>query len=97
MTGPPFQAAMELWAAARTDAELRTALQPAERKLGAELREVLSRFDPFAPSPTAAVTLESLLALMRGLEITRIMRDGQTLTNKIIDWWIDTSLTQPTP
>ncbi len=30
------------------------------------------------------------------LGITRIMRDGQALTAKIIDRWIDTSQTQPT-
>ena len=38
--GPLFVAAMELWIAARTDAELRAALLPHERRLGAQLREL---------------------------------------------------------
>ncbi|WP_345314037.1 hypothetical protein [Gordonia alkaliphila] len=40
MAGPPFQAAMELWTASRTNAELREALVPAERRLGAAVHAV---------------------------------------------------------
>ena len=38
--GPLFVASMELWTAARTDPELRAALLPHERRLGAQLREL---------------------------------------------------------
>ncbi|WP_434739364.1 hypothetical protein [Micromonospora sp. SH-82] len=43
MTGPPFQAAMELWTASRTDPALRAALLPAEHRLGEALRSVFDQ------------------------------------------------------
>lgn len=93
MTGPPFQAAMELWTAARTDVDLLTALQPAERKLGAELRQVFFRYAEFDDPEVARITFESLLATMRGLEMTRIMRRDQEIMALVIDRWIDRMIT----
>lgn len=95
-TGPPFQAAMELWTAARTDPELLAALKPEERKLGAAMREIFYQFAEFEDPETARVTFESLLAMMRGLEVTRVMRNDEVLRDKIIDRWIDTMTAAPT-
>jgi hypothetical protein len=42
-SGPLFTAAIELWIAARTDAELREALLPAEREIGRGARRTLRK------------------------------------------------------
>lgn len=84
--GPLFVAAMELWAAARTDAELRAALLPHERRLGVQLRELA--FEVFgeqvARHPAAEAMYQVLLTSMRGQAMTYALqpdapRDGQHL------------------
>ncbi|MEU1980918.1 TetR family transcriptional regulator [Nocardia sp. NPDC019395] len=90
MAGPSFQAALELWAASRTDPQLRAALLPAEQRLGSALR-VLFHQHAGIPDPEAARTaFESLMALVRGLELTRIMRADQTLADRVVDDWLNT-------
>lgn len=89
MSGPAFQAAMELWTAARTDDELRAALLPAERRLGHALREVFDQAAAIADPATARVEFESLLALLRGLELVRILRQDATLATAVIEQWLD--------
>ncbi|MGY1803744.1 TetR/AcrR family transcriptional regulator [Blastococcus sp. SYSU D00922] len=70
--GPLFVAAMELWTAARTDPELRAALLPHERRLGAQLRELA--FEVFgeevARHPAAESVYQVLLTSMRGQALT---------------------------
>ncbi|MDV2478526.1 TetR/AcrR family transcriptional regulator [Rhodococcus zopfii] len=92
-TGPPFQAAMELWTAARTDPELLEALRPAERKLGRAMRDIFYKAADFDDPETARITFESLVAMMRGLEMTRIMRRDETLADEVIDLWIEKMIT----
>lgn len=70
MTGPAFQAAMELWTASRTGEELREALLPAERRLGPALREV---FDRAAESPTRPPTPRRMCG-----PVTRKRHEGLT-------------------
>jgi AcrR family transcriptional regulator len=89
MTGPPFQAAIELWTASRTDPELRAALLPAERKLGHALRDVFDQVSGLDDPHLARTRFEQLMALVRGLELTRLMRDDETIARTIIDRWID--------
>jgi AcrR family transcriptional regulator len=91
MSGPAFQAALELWLAARTSEELRASLLPAERRLGAEVRAILQ------PSlgtdrDEAELEVRSLLALLRGLEVTRTIKDDPALADTILERWIDRSL-----
>jgi AcrR family transcriptional regulator len=88
MTGPPFQAAMELWMASRTDPELRTALLPAERRLGQALRELFDQVAPVDDPDLARVQFESLMALLRGLEVTRVIRDDERLPLLVLDQWV---------
>lgn len=64
MSGPLFLAGLELWQAARTEPVLRAALLPAERRVGAAVRQLL---DELFPGPGGRVELEGLLALYRGL------------------------------
>lgn len=69
-TGPVFQATMELWVAARTDAEIRGAMADVARDItrliaqgGAEL------FPELMARPRAGEVLEMGLATMRGLAL----------------------------
>lgn len=88
MAGAPFLAAMELWTASRTDPVLHAALLPAERQLGAALREVFDQYVPIEDPELARVRFESLLALVRGLELARIMRQDATLADRVIEQWL---------
>lgn len=88
MAGPPFQAAIELWTASRTDEQLRAALLPAERRLGSALRGLFNEHAGIADPETAKIAFESLMALVRGLELTRIMRTDQSLEDRLIDDWL---------
>jgi AcrR family transcriptional regulator len=88
MTGPPFQAAMELWIASRTDPELREASLPAERRLGVALREVFDEFVHIDDADTAEVRFESLLALFRGLELARIIVQDASAEERVIEQWL---------
>lgn len=88
MTGPPFQAAIELWSASRTDPQLREALLPAERRLGSTLRGLFNQHAGIPDPDSAQTAFESLLALVRGLELTRIMRADQTIADRVIEDWL---------
>jgi AcrR family transcriptional regulator len=89
MTGAAFQAAMELWTASRTDHDLRDALLPAERRLGRALREVFDRTARIDDPETARIEFEALLALLRGLELGRIMRQDDKVAVTVIEHWLD--------
>lgn len=89
MAGPAFQAAIELWAASRTDPQLRAALLPAERRLGSALRALFDRHAGIRDPVAARTAFESLMALIRGLELTRIMRADQAPAERVIDDWLD--------
>lgn len=88
MTGPAFQAGMELWMAARTDPELRKSLLPEERALGAALREVFNKFIDDHEIDESRISLDSLLAILRGLELTRVMRTDEEAADAVIEHWI---------
>ncbi|MEU1521602.1 TetR/AcrR family transcriptional regulator [Nocardia rhamnosiphila] len=88
MTGPPFQAALELWAASRTDTQLRAALLPAEKRLGSALRVLFRQHAGIADPEAARTAFESLMALVRGLELTRLMRADPTVADRIVDDWL---------
>lgn len=88
MTGPPFQAALELWSASRTNAELREALVPAERRLGAAVRDLFNRYAGIPDPEDARIAFESLMALVRGLELTRNMREDTAVADQVIENWL---------
>jgi AcrR family transcriptional regulator len=70
--GPLFVASMELWTAARTDPELRAALLPHERRLGAQLRELSVEVfgEQVARHPASEAVYQVLLTSMRGQAMT---------------------------
>lgn len=90
MAGPPFQAAIELWTASRTDEQLRTALMPAERNLGAAIRELFAEHAGIVDPHQSRIAFESLMALVRGLELTRIMRADNSVADDVIEAWLKT-------
>jgi AcrR family transcriptional regulator len=81
MSGPVFLAGLELWLAARTEPALREALRPAEREVGQSLRAVFVADD--------RVVLEGLLALLRGLAVTSVLRDDPKLDRAVVQLWVD--------
>jgi len=86
--GPLFVAAMELWTAARTDPELRAALLPHERRLGAQLRELSAEVfgEQLARHRSSEAVYQVLLTSMRGQAMTYALqpdapRDGRHVQN----------------
>ncbi len=89
MTGPPFQAALELWTASRTDDQLRVALLPAERRLGERIRTVFNEHSGISDPQRSTIAFESLMALIRGFELTRNMRSDQRAADLVIADWLE--------
>ncbi|MEW2359104.1 helix-turn-helix domain-containing protein [Spirillospora sp. NPDC029432] len=89
MSGPLFLAGLELWLAARTDAALRTALVPAEREIGRALHEVLAEAfpGPAAEGRRGRIRYESLLALLRGLALTSVLRADRSIEDEVLRMW----------
>jgi AcrR family transcriptional regulator len=86
--GPLFIAAMELWTAARTDPELRAALLPHERRLGAQLRQLA--FEVFgeqvARHPAAEAMYQVLLTSMRGQALTYALQPDAPRDQYLQHW-----------
>jgi AcrR family transcriptional regulator len=82
---PHFWAAVELWTAARTNEELRTALLPEEREVGAAVRALIPRFfgAELASHPRFPEVRDLLFTSMRGVGLTYAMdhRDPRTDPN----------------
>lgn len=84
-----YYATLELWAAARTDAELRVPLLNVERETGRRQRGVLA--DAFGPliagHANFGVALDVTFNLMRGMALTGILRDDTARQHQLIDEW----------
>ena len=98
--GPLFVAAMELWTAARTDPELRAALLPHERRLGAQLRRLA--FEVFgeevARHPAAEAMYQVLLSSMRGQAMTYALQPDAPRDQYLHHWLtIIAAFTPPAP
>ena len=76
---PLFQAALDLWSHARTDAELRERLAPVERSLDRETLQVTRRlFGELAERPDFDRLIEMAVATMRGLALLDTLHPGGT-------------------
>ncbi|MGW6455251.1 TetR/AcrR family transcriptional regulator [Streptomyces sp. NPDC055078] len=97
MSGPRFLAGLELWLAARTDPDLKAALLPAERQVGAAQRAVLAGV--FGPEVAArddfAMLCESLLVLHRGLALTSVLREDPDFDDQLLRLWAERFLGAP--
>jgi AcrR family transcriptional regulator len=98
MSGPLFLAGLELWLAARTDEALRQALVPAEREIGRAVHDLLSdAFPHLAGGDGRGNALhESLLALLRGLALSSVLRTDGTVEDEVLRLWTDQVL-RPRP
>ncbi len=75
-TGPVFQATMELWVAARTDAEIREAMAEVARDVTRMIAAGASEMFPeLMARPRAGEVLDMGLAIMRGLAVLRFTND----------------------
>lgn len=86
--GPLFTAALELWVAARTDADLHRALIPFERGAGRGLvglwREIAGEL---AAHPHFDAVLELTMHLARGMALQKILRDDDAARRRAIEFW----------
>ena len=74
--GPVFQATMELWVAARTDAEIATAMDEVARDVTRLIRDgAVEMFPELMARPRAGELLDMSLATMRGLALLRFTSD----------------------
>jgi AcrR family transcriptional regulator len=75
-TGPVFQATMELWVAARTDPEIREAMDEVARDVTRMIATGASELFPeLMARPRAGEVLDMALATMRGLAMLRFTGD----------------------
>jgi AcrR family transcriptional regulator len=85
---PVFYAALELWVAARSDAELRKAVAPLERRVGRETHAFalqLLGVDESVANNRALV--QGTLDLVRGLGLASALSDDSRRRNAVLDAW----------
>jgi hypothetical protein len=88
--GPLFTAALELWIAARTDAELHRELIPFERGAGRGLVQLWREIaGDLAADPRFDAVLELTLHLARGMALQKILRSDDTGRRRLLDLWKD--------
>ncbi len=90
-TSPVFFAALELWVAARTDAELHEAVAPLERRLGRETHAHavgLLEVDEGRGGNRALV--QATLDLLRGLGLAASLSDDSARRSAVLDAWATT-------
>lgn len=88
---PVFYAALELWVAARTDAELRDAVAPLERRVGRETHAYaleLLGVDEAAGDNRRLV--QATLDLLRGLGLANSLSDDTARRGAVLDTWATT-------
>jgi len=80
---PLFQAALDLWTAARTDPELRAALVAVERDLDRQTLELARRLFPdLADRPDFERLIEMAAATARGLSLLDTLHPGENERNR---------------
>jgi AcrR family transcriptional regulator len=85
---PYFWASVELWTAARTDPALATALLPAERRLGAAIRQTLDAvFEHYLECENYPTVREMLLTSMRGVAMTYAFDPRDHATDPHVAQW----------
>ena len=91
MTGTVFQAALELWVAARTDADLRATVEPLEQRVGRETHRLAVRMLGVDESePGVRELVQATLDLVRGLALANTLTDDRQRRERILDAWADT-------
>jgi hypothetical protein len=87
-TGPLFVAALEVWVAARTDADLRRALVPLEAQLGRDLhRLAVDLLDADEARPGVREAVQATLDLLRGLGVANLLSDDTHRRDRLLAGW----------
>jgi AcrR family transcriptional regulator len=87
-TGPLFVAALELWVAARTDADLRRALVPLETRLGRDMhRLAVSLLGADETRPRVREAVQATLDLLRGLGVANLLTDDTRRRDAVLVEW----------
>ncbi len=92
---PHFWAAVELWTAARTHADLRASLLPEEREVGAAIRACTDGFygPQIVAHPRYEQVRELLLTSMRGVGLTYAFDPRDHRTDPHLPMWKDIART----
>ncbi|GIG61272.1 TetR family transcriptional regulator [Longispora fulva] len=100
-TGPLFEAAVELWVAARTDPQLHAVVMPLEDRLGREgyrlALELLGVDDTRAEIRDA---VGATLDLVRGFGLANLLSDDRSRRSRLLRQWaamLDAVLAEPAP
>lgn len=89
-TSPVFDAALELWVAARTDPELLAALAPLERRIGREAHELtVTALGADESQPGTRELVQATLDLVRGLGLANAFSDDARRRGRILDRWAE--------
>jgi AcrR family transcriptional regulator len=90
LTSPVFFAALELWVAARTDADLRAALVPEQTRLFTAMRTLYAETmgEPYRSDPRAATLVEFTVDLLTGLSLATMLSAGSGAPPAgVVDRW----------
>ncbi|MFT3716928.1 MAG: TetR/AcrR family transcriptional regulator [Gordonia sp. (in: high G+C Gram-positive bacteria)] len=89
-TGTPFKAALQVWAAAASDENLRQAILPLEAKLGRSAYKLtLKALDPDGVHPDAKRLSQLTLDLARGLGLADTLSDDSARRAVVVGTWVD--------
>lgn len=87
-SGPLFYAALELWVAARTDAELHGCVVRFERNLGRGMAELWREVaGDLAEAARFGAVLELTLHLVRGMALQKILREDDAARRRLLAVW----------
>lgn len=88
VTSPFFTAALELWVAARSDAQLLEAVGPLEIEIGRELHAIAVELLGVDESrPGVRELVQATLDLLRGLGLANTLGDDSRRRARILDQW----------
>jgi AcrR family transcriptional regulator len=89
-TAPVFNAALELWVAARTDETLLAAVAPLEQRVGREThRLTVELLGADERRPGTRELVQATLDLVRGLGLANTITDDARRRARILDRWAD--------
>ncbi len=90
-TSPVFNAALELWVAARTDPALLAAVEPLERRVGREAhRLTVDALGADESRDGVRELVQGTLDLVRGLGLANTISDDARRRRRILDQWART-------
>jgi AcrR family transcriptional regulator len=96
-TGPLFRAALQLWVAASSDAQLRERVVPLEAHVGREVHKVaLELLGVDEKIPGVREVVQATLDMARGLGLANLLTDDSRRRSRILRQWatmVDAALT----